>query len=64
MADKSMNGRFNVLRRRTSEIIHIKYTISSDDTDKLMVSILGTIRISDNSFTHSNCNRNWDSFLI
>lgn len=39
MADKSMNGRFNVLRRRTSEIIHIKYTISSDDTDKLMVSI-------------------------
>lgn len=64
MADKSVNGRFNVLRRRTSEIVHIKYTISSDDTDKLMVSILGTIRISDNSFTHSNCNRNGDSFLI
>lgn len=63
MANKSMNGRFNVLRRRTSEIIHI-YTISSDDTDKLMVSILGTVRISDNSFTHSNCNRNGDSFLI
>lgn len=39
MADKYMNGRFIVLRRRTSEIIHIKYTISSDDTDKLMVSI-------------------------
>lgn len=62
MADKSMNGRFNVLRRHTSEII--QYSISSDDTDKLMVSILGTIRISDNSFTHSNCNRNRDSFLI
>lgn len=27
MADKSMNGRFNVLRRRTSEIIHILHIL-------------------------------------
>lgn len=61
MADKSIyklewNWRINVLRRRASEIN--TYTISLDDTDKVTVSILGTNHFSDNSFTHSNCNRN------
>lgn len=63
MADKSMNGRFNVLRRRTSEIIHILHILRRHRQTHGL-SILGTIRISDNSFTHSNCNKNRDSFLI